>query len=246
MTVVRFLVRTSLFGTGFRRHWEKSRDSSVGIALGYGLDFRSSRVRFPAGTGNFSLHNHLQNGSGAHPASYPMGKRGFFPGGKAVGAWSWPFTSIWCLGQRMRGAIPPLPQYIFTAWCLVKHRDNFTFHLYWDSPSLLSNGYPARGWSCLFSSTQSRGFECVELYLHNPCSNFMAQYTVTKSILPFYHLRLGSPLSQPRFLVTNPNLKLQLALPITACLIYSKLPFISWSHLLYPGHALATRNPVNL
>jgi hypothetical protein len=27
----------------------------------------------------------------------------------------------------MRGAIPPLPQYAFMAWCLVKHRDNFTF-----------------------------------------------------------------------------------------------------------------------
>jgi hypothetical protein len=28
---------------------------------------------------------------------------------------------------RMRGAIPPLPQYVFMVWCLVKHRDNFTF-----------------------------------------------------------------------------------------------------------------------
>jgi hypothetical protein len=27
----------------------------------------------------------------------------------------------------MRGPIPPLPQYVFMAWCLVKHRDNFTF-----------------------------------------------------------------------------------------------------------------------
>jgi hypothetical protein len=27
----------------------------------------------------------------------------------------------------MRGAIPPLPQCVFMAWCLVKHRDNFTF-----------------------------------------------------------------------------------------------------------------------
>jgi len=27
----------------------------------------------------------------------------------------------------MSGAIPPLPQYSFMAWCLVKHRDNFTF-----------------------------------------------------------------------------------------------------------------------
>jgi hypothetical protein len=42
--------------------------SSVGIALGYGLDVRSSRVRFPAGDVNFSLHRHVQNGSGARPA----------------------------------------------------------------------------------------------------------------------------------------------------------------------------------
>jgi hypothetical protein len=26
----------------------------------------------------------------------------------------------------MSGAIPPLPQYAFMAWCLVKHRDDFT------------------------------------------------------------------------------------------------------------------------
>jgi hypothetical protein len=26
----------------------------------------------------------------------------------------------------MNGAIPPLPQYAFMAWFLVKHRDNFT------------------------------------------------------------------------------------------------------------------------
>jgi hypothetical protein len=63
-----------------------SRDSSVGVALGYGLDDRGSRVRFPAGAGNFYLHHRLQNGSVAHPASYPMGTRGSFPGGKAVGA----------------------------------------------------------------------------------------------------------------------------------------------------------------
>jgi hypothetical protein len=61
-----------------------SRDSSVGIALGYGLDDRGSRVRFPAGAGNFSLHHRVQKGSGAHPASYPVGIRGSFPGGKAA------------------------------------------------------------------------------------------------------------------------------------------------------------------
>jgi len=51
----------------------------------YGLDDRASRVRFPAGAGNFSLHHRVQNGSGAHPASYTMDTRGSFPGDKAAG-----------------------------------------------------------------------------------------------------------------------------------------------------------------
>jgi hypothetical protein len=61
----------------------KSRDRSVGVALGYGLDEQGSRVRFPVEAGNFSLHHRVQNGSGAYPASYPMGAWGSFPGGKA-------------------------------------------------------------------------------------------------------------------------------------------------------------------
>jgi hypothetical protein len=64
----------------------KSRDSSVGIATGDGLGDRGSRVRFPAEGGNFSLHHCVHTGSGAHPASYPMGTGGSFPGGKAAGA----------------------------------------------------------------------------------------------------------------------------------------------------------------
>jgi hypothetical protein len=59
---------------------------TVGIVLGYGLDDRGSRVRFPTGAGNFSLHHRVQNGSRAHSASYPMGNRGSFPGGKAARA----------------------------------------------------------------------------------------------------------------------------------------------------------------
>jgi hypothetical protein len=47
---------------------------------------RCSRVRFPAGAGNYSLHHRVQNGSGVHPASYPMGTGGSFPGSKAAGA----------------------------------------------------------------------------------------------------------------------------------------------------------------
>jgi hypothetical protein len=64
----------------------KSRDSSVGIVLGYALDDRGSRVRFPEVAGNFSLHHCVQNGSCTHPASYPIGTRGSFPGGKAAGS----------------------------------------------------------------------------------------------------------------------------------------------------------------
>jgi hypothetical protein len=62
----------------------ESRDRSVGIATGYGLDDPGSTVRFPAGAGNFCLQHRIQNGSGAHPASYPMGNRDSFTGGKSA------------------------------------------------------------------------------------------------------------------------------------------------------------------
>jgi hypothetical protein len=65
---------------------EESRYSSVGIALGDGLEDRGSRVRFPVGAGNISLHNRVQNSLGPHRASYPMGTRDSFPGGKATEA----------------------------------------------------------------------------------------------------------------------------------------------------------------
>jgi hypothetical protein len=64
----------------------KRRYSSVGIALSYGLDDWGSRDQFPARAWNFSLHHRVQNGSGDHPASYPMGTGGAFPGVKAAGA----------------------------------------------------------------------------------------------------------------------------------------------------------------
>jgi hypothetical protein len=63
-----------------------SRDSSVGIASGYGLDSRCSGVRFLAGAVKFSLLYRLQIGCGARPASYPMGTGSSFSEGKAAGA----------------------------------------------------------------------------------------------------------------------------------------------------------------
>jgi hypothetical protein len=108
---------------------KKSRDSSVGIALGYGLNDQCSRDRLPAEAGNFSLHHRVQNSSGDHSASCPMGTRGSFPRGKRPGREAehsppssaevknaWSYTST--------------PQYVFMAWCLLKHRDNFTFTLW--------------------------------------------------------------------------------------------------------------------
>jgi hypothetical protein len=72
----------------------KSRDSSVGVALGCGLDGRCSRVRFPSGAGSFFLRHRVRSGSGANPASYPVGTGGSFSVGKAAGACSLPLTSI--------------------------------------------------------------------------------------------------------------------------------------------------------
>jgi hypothetical protein len=46
----------------------ESRNSSVGIAVSYGLDDRGSEVRFPAGAENFSLNHRVQNGSGGKEA----------------------------------------------------------------------------------------------------------------------------------------------------------------------------------
>jgi hypothetical protein len=112
------------------RCYTKSHNSSVSIALGYRLNDQCSRVRFPAGAGNFSLHHCIQNGSGAHLASHPMGTRGSFLWGKAARVWSWPLTSIYCWGQRMNGAIPLFLQYAFMAWCSVKAQGQLYLYLY--------------------------------------------------------------------------------------------------------------------
>jgi hypothetical protein len=99
----------------------------VVIRLNFGLDNWGS---FPSkgSDGIFSLHHRVQTGSGAHPASYPMGTGRSFSGVKQLGYEAdhsppssaevknvWNDTSI--------------PQYVFMAWCLVKHGDNFTLPL---------------------------------------------------------------------------------------------------------------------
>jgi hypothetical protein len=106
-----------------------SRDSSVGIALGYGLDNQGSRVRFPAGAGNFSLHHRIQNGFGDHTASYPMGTRESFPGSSAAGHEADHSPSSVdvkeCVELYLHSPNTP-------SWrgAQLKHRNNFTFYLY--------------------------------------------------------------------------------------------------------------------
>jgi hypothetical protein len=65
--------------------YKRSRVSSGSIVYDYELDDRAIGVRSPAGAKDFSstLIVSVQTGSGAHPASCPMGTGGPFPGDKA-------------------------------------------------------------------------------------------------------------------------------------------------------------------
>jgi hypothetical protein len=75
-------------------------------------------VGVPAEDGNFSLHHRVQTGSGAHPASDPMGTRGSFPGVKRPGRdvdpspYSAEVKNAW----RYTSTPPIRPM----AWCSVK------------------------------------------------------------------------------------------------------------------------------
>jgi hypothetical protein len=60
-----------------------SRGSSGSTVSYYGLEDRAIEVRSPTGAEDFSCSPFVQNGSGAHPASYPVGTGGFSPRGKA-------------------------------------------------------------------------------------------------------------------------------------------------------------------
>jgi hypothetical protein len=61
--------------------WEPG--SSGSFVSDYGLDDRAIGVRSPAGATDFSSSLCVQTGSGAHPASCPMGTGRPFPEGKA-------------------------------------------------------------------------------------------------------------------------------------------------------------------
>jgi hypothetical protein len=59
----------------------RRRDSSVVYLWATGW---MMGVQVLVGAESFSRHHHVQTSSGAHPASYPMGKRVSFPGVRAA------------------------------------------------------------------------------------------------------------------------------------------------------------------
>jgi len=71
--------------------WEQQGQTKISFTKKFK---RRIGVSSPGMDWEFSLHRPVQTGSEAHPASYPMGTRGSFPGNKAAGAWSWSLTSI--------------------------------------------------------------------------------------------------------------------------------------------------------
>jgi len=63
-------------------------------ALGYGLDYRGSRVGFPEGGWGFFPSPPRPERLWGPPSLLSNGYRELFPGGKATRAWSWSLTSI--------------------------------------------------------------------------------------------------------------------------------------------------------
>jgi hypothetical protein len=83
-----------------------SGDSSVGIPTSYGMDGRDS---IPGRGERFCLIHRVQTGSGAHPASYPMGIEDSFPGVNRLGREAdHPHPSS--AEVKNGGAISPLPR----------------------------------------------------------------------------------------------------------------------------------------
>jgi hypothetical protein len=78
----------------------RSWDSSVGIATGYG-------GLIPVRCKLLSLLHSIQTGSGPHPASYPMGAGALFPGAKHPGREADHFSPS-SAEVKKGGAIPPL------------------------------------------------------------------------------------------------------------------------------------------
>jgi hypothetical protein len=76
------------------------------------------------GHGCFSLHHHVQSGSGAHPGCWPMGSGVLSSGVRRQGREVNPFLPS-SAEVKNAWSYTSIPPYVFMAWCILKHRDNF-------------------------------------------------------------------------------------------------------------------------
>lgn len=92
--------------------WNSS-DSTVWLQTGQ-LEFDSSTGK------DFTLHQWVYTGTGAHPATYPNGTGSSFCGKKSAGAWSWPIISLSHCSSRFG---------VYAQWQFYQH--NPTFDITW-------------------------------------------------------------------------------------------------------------------
>jgi hypothetical protein len=76
-----------------------SRDSAVGMATGYGLDYRGVGVRVPVGARIFSSPRRPDRLWGP-PSLLSNRYWQLFPRGKSAGAWNWSLRSSYNRGQE--------------------------------------------------------------------------------------------------------------------------------------------------
>jgi hypothetical protein len=116
-----------LIGFIWLRIGTKSRDSSVGIALGYGWTFGVLGFDSRLGLEIFLFTTASRTALGPTqppiqwvPAAFSLGVKR--PGREVDHL---PPSSA---EVKNASSYTSTPQYVFMAWCLVKHRDNFTFY----------------------------------------------------------------------------------------------------------------------
>jgi hypothetical protein len=85
MRLIIILMFLTFHQIGYYQGVRIKEDEMDGACTAHGRDKKCTENFFGI-PGNFSLHHCVQNGSGAHPASYTMGTGGSFPGDKAAGA----------------------------------------------------------------------------------------------------------------------------------------------------------------
>jgi hypothetical protein len=98
-----------------------SRDNSVNITTGYGLDDWNSIL-----SRSTNFFRNVQTGSGAHSTSCPVGTGGGSPRAKWLEREGDHYLHL-TPRSSIRELYISIPPYVFTAWCLIKYRDKFCF-----------------------------------------------------------------------------------------------------------------------